>query len=262
MDVSGKLAEKRCGEEAEREGATIRREKMASAVAKAQSNATSAWNGMLADLEACTKLDYDDRAPCIDAVENWITVASKMEVTLPAGQEMVETDCGLKQTVFDVISQKVAVDELPDAKAMLIQLNVRVTDQLNVRVSDQLDVVVEHLLAGRSSIARDLLQRLLADNIGAPELDEVRYRLAESHFNEKNWGGAARAFQEVVEKHSNSQWAPWAMLRQGECFVAMGQHKNAMLFYQDLEYKYPKSEAAKHARSRMTKPLTNEDGKW
>jgi TolA-binding protein len=120
-----------------------------------------------------------------------------------------------------------------------------------VALSDQLDVAVEHLLADRSGVARALLQRLLSDNVGASELDEVRYRLAESHFNEKNWGGAARAFQQVVTNHPKSQWAPWAMLRQGECFVKMGQKKNANMFYEDLIAKYPKSKAATEAKTRL-----------
>jgi TolA-binding protein len=118
-------------------------------------------------------------------------------------------------------------------------------------LSDQLDVAVEHLLAERSGVARALLQRLLSDNVGAPELDEVRYRLAESHFNEENWGGAARAFQQVVTNHPKSQWAPWSMLRQGECFVKMGQKKNANMFYEDLIAKYPKSKAATEAKTRL-----------
>jgi TPR repeat protein len=143
MDVSGKLAEKRCGEEAEREGATIRREKMASAVAKAQSNATSAWNGMLADLEACTKLDYDDRAPCIDAVENWITVASKMKVTLPAGSESVQTTCGSLEVVYDTLSQDVQVEEVHNAEVILSELNAQ-TNQVVTQahhILDQADLI-------------------------------------------------------------------------------------------------------------------------
>ena len=118
-------------------------------------------------------------------------------------------------------------------------------------LSEQLDVAVRHLLDGRSGVARALLQRLLTDNPDAPELGEVRYRLAESHFNEDNWGGAARAFQQVVTNHPKSQWAPWSMLRQGECFVEMGQKKNANMFYEDLIAKYPKSKAAAEAKTRL-----------
>jgi TolA-binding protein len=43
------------------------------------------------------------------------------------------------------------------------------------------------------------------------------------------------------------------MLRQGECFEALGRKDDAKLFYEDVIARYPKSKAAKDARTRLGK---------
>jgi TolA-binding protein len=43
------------------------------------------------------------------------------------------------------------------------------------------------------------------------------------------------------------------MLRQGECFAAMGKTKEAKLFWADVVAKYPKSKAAKEAKELLQK---------
>ncbi|MEY3210155.1 MAG: hypothetical protein RIT28_636 [Pseudomonadota bacterium] len=39
------------------------------------------------------------------------------------------------------------------------------------------------------------------------------------------------------------------MVRQGECFKAMGNNDAAKLFWEDVVAKYPKSKAAKEAKT-------------
>jgi len=41
------------------------------------------------------------------------------------------------------------------------------------------------------------------------------------------------------------------LLRQGECFEAMGQGENASIFYNDVITEYPKSKAAAEAKSKL-----------
>ena len=43
------------------------------------------------------------------------------------------------------------------------------------------------------------------------------------------------------------------MLRQGECFAAMGQNDNAKLFYEEVIRQHPKSDATKQARALLKK---------
>jgi TolA-binding protein len=57
----------------------------------------------------------------------------------------------------------------------------------------------------------------------------------------------------VVDKAPNSTWAPWSVLRQGECFDAIGDHDGAKVFYGDVVRLYPKSKAAKEAKGHLGK---------
>ena len=77
------------------------------------------------------------------------------------------------------------------------------------------------------------------------------YRLAEAAFNQGKFKEAARRFQNVIDKNPQSQWAAWAMLRQGECFDEMGQSDNAKIFYQDVITEYPNSKAAEEAKDKL-----------
>lgn len=127
------------------------------------------------------------------------------------------------------------------------------TDEVPADVIGKLDLAVSHMMAGRNAVARVLLERAVVDHPDAPELAEVRYRIAETLYNEARWGQAARAFEVVLSNHPDSDWAAWSMLRQGESFESMNQPDNARFFYEDLVSKYPKSEAAKEAKAKLKK---------
>lgn len=114
-----------------------------------------------------------------------------------------------------------------------------------------LETARKHMEEGRSAVARALLTRGKKDYADAPELAEISYRLAETHFNDENWGKAALAFKGVIDNHPTSTWAPWAMLRQGECFAGLGQNDNARLFFDGVVQRYPKSDAAKEAKKKL-----------
>jgi TolA-binding protein len=116
----------------------------------------------------------------------------------------------------------------------------------------KLDLAVKLMMKGDNAPAREILEGAIQVHPGEPLLDETRYRLAETFFNEKRWGTAARAFHMVVTNHAQSPWAAWSMLRQGECFEQMGQPDNAQIFFEDLVATFPKSDAAKEAKTRLS----------
>lgn len=116
----------------------------------------------------------------------------------------------------------------------------------------KLDRAIEEMREGRQGLARYVLEQILEQHEGSPITAEVRYRIGETWSNEKDWGRAARAYQVVVDKHDKSDWASWAMLRQGEAFEEMGNEDGARLFYEDLRANYPRSEAAKEAKQRLS----------
>jgi len=109
----------------------------------------------------------------------------------------------------------------------------------------------EHLAAGRNKAAEAVLKRFIDLHPDDPKVAEVKYRYAEAAFNDKQYQAAVLRFQEVIDTYKDSPWAPWAMLRQGECFDQQGQKENAKLFYEDVVRIWPKSKAAKEARTRM-----------
>jgi len=111
-----------------------------------------------------------------------------------------------------------------------------------------LEQAVAHLEGDRPRVARAILEKAVQTYHGAPELAEIRYRLGETWMNEGKWSKAVTAFQAVVDNHSSSEWAAWAMLRQGDCFIGMGQNDNGRLFYEEVQRLHPSSEAAGEAK--------------
>ena len=116
-----------------------------------------------------------------------------------------------------------------------------------------LKLAEEHLAAGREEAAEAVLNRFLKEYPKHERVPEATYRLAEAKFNAKNYPSAVIAFQKVIDDYKDSPWAAWAMLRQGECFEAQGQAKNAKIFYEDTMRLYPKSKAAKEAKDKLGK---------
>lgn len=121
-----------------------------------------------------------------------------------------------------------------------------------------LELAVEHMKAGRQAVARIVLQKAIEAHPGAPETPELLYRIAETYFNEGPTDAAAyktavKSFDDVVQKYPKSEWAPWAMFRQGDAFESLGQRENAKLFWQSVVDRYPKSTAAKEAKVKLAK---------
>jgi tol-pal system protein YbgF len=117
---------------------------------------------------------------------------------------------------------------------------------------DTLITLAEQQLAqGDESGAEATLDRFLSLHSDHKRAAEARYRRAEASYNDKQYAQAVLRFQEVIDKHKASQWAAWAMLRQGESFDAQGQPDNARLFYEDVVRYWPKSKAANEARRKM-----------
>jgi len=117
--------------------------------------------------------------------------------------------------------------------------------------TELLKLAESHLLKGREEAAEAVLKRILKEHQGSKNEIEVYYRLAEASFNQKEFKEAAQRFQAVIDENPKSQWAAWALLRQGECFEEMDQPENAKIFYQDVINGYPKSKAAREAKEKL-----------
>ena len=124
-------------------------------------------------------------------------------------------------------------------------------EPVQVTAQDLLKLAKGHLVAGREEAAEVVLNRILKEFPRSEYEPEVRYRLAEAAFNNKQYPESARRFQDVLNRHPSSPFASWSLLRQGECFEAMGQAENAAIFYNDVVSEYPKSKAAKEAKQKL-----------
>ena len=118
MNIQEKLKEKKCREFAQKEAKRQREERVDNEVERLQEEATKAWKNLKKDLVPCLELDLEDRGPCQEALEGWYGNAATLKVVLNSGAEKVETDCGVREEVFDTISRTVEVAELEAAKQM------------------------------------------------------------------------------------------------------------------------------------------------
>jgi len=107
------------------------------------------------------------------------------------------------------------------------------------------------LTEGKNAVARAIMKRFIDENPKHDRVAEAHYRIAEAFQNEDDHKNAATAFDVVVKNHAESTWAPWSMLRQGECFAALGKPDVAKIFWEDVVKKYPKSKAAKEAKEHL-----------
>lgn len=114
-----------------------------------------------------------------------------------------------------------------------------------------IELAQDHLASGRAAGARAVLGRYVDENPQSPRVLEARFLVAETWFAEGAYQQAVLAYEDVVQADTRSVWAPRSMLRQGECFQALGRTDEARLFWEDLVSKYPRSEEAVRARDRL-----------
>jgi formylglycine-generating enzyme required for sulfatase activity len=122
VDVDARLKAQACEQAAQREGAAARQARLDAAAADVQAQASTAWQGMEASLRKCTQLPRADRADCVAMADKWLGAARAMTVSLDAGVETVQTDCGTRQPAFAAASQTVSAREVAAAEALLAQL--------------------------------------------------------------------------------------------------------------------------------------------
>ena len=116
----------------------------------------------------------------------------------------------------------------------------------------KLELAVSHMEAGRQAVARAILNAAVEAHVGSPEMAEIRYRLAETSFNEKKWAPAVSGFNKVINNHAGSEWACWSYYRQGEAFEEMGKPDGAKAFFAGAtEGSCKGSDAAAKAKAKL-----------
>jgi TolA-binding protein len=125
-------------------------------------------------------------------------------------------------------------------------------EQVPDTAAGKLELAASHMAEGRNPVARAILKAALDQHVGAPEMDEIRYRYAETFFNEQDWKQAISRFNDVINNHPTSPWKCWSFFRQGEAFEAMGKAEGAAAFYKGAtEGSCKASEAARKAKEKL-----------
>jgi hypothetical protein len=124
LSVDQRLKEQACTRTGEKRGKAARQATLSAAVTAAQTQARLSWaeRTQSGELERCTKLPRADRTTCITSVEQWLTWARALFVTLSAGEERVRTDCGERVVAYPAAKQAVAVAEISKAEALFTRL--------------------------------------------------------------------------------------------------------------------------------------------
>ena len=118
--------------------------------------------------------------------------------------------------------------------------------------SGKLELAAGHMEEGRQTVARAILEQAITQHTGDALTPELRYRLAETWFNEGDWRRAILGFQTVIDNHPDSEWACWGYFRQGESMEAFQGLQQAGPFYQGATQGACKtSEAAKAAKKKL-----------
>lgn len=82
-------------------------------------------------------------------------------------------------------------------------------------------------------------------------LEEVQFLLAESLRLDGDPRTALQEYQVLIDQYPKSTRTPVVMLRQGECFVSLGEVDSAKLFFSELVRAYPKAPEAEAARLKL-----------
>jgi TolB-like protein len=121
LSVDQRLKEQGCTSTAEKRGKAARAAKLSGAVTTAKAQSRQSWSERTqsGELERCTKLPRAERTACITSVEQWLTWARALSVTLPAGEERVQTNCGERVVAYPEEKQVVSTPEITKAEALL-----------------------------------------------------------------------------------------------------------------------------------------------
>ena len=84
-----------------------------------------------------------------------------------------------------------------------------------------------------------------------PRAADAQYQIAESYYAEEQRGEALSALELVARQWPSSARAAGALYRAGVIAEEMGNRSRAREYYQDVMQRYPDSDEARQARTRL-----------
>jgi tol-pal system protein YbgF len=110
---------------------------------------------------------------------------------------------------------------------------------------------------GKTVEAREKLSSVLKDYPGNEYSDNARFWIAESFYKDGNYEDAILAYEEIFKKNPKSDKVPSALLKQGLAFYELKDAKTGKIILDKLIETYPDSEQAKAARKKIGKPAAS-----
>lgn len=109
----------------------------------------------------------------------------------------------------------------------------------------------EKAKAGDVLVARQLYNEFLKKWAKDALVGEAHYGLGETYFTESKCREALFEYGKVVQDHPKTPSAPDAYLRSSDCFQKLKMKEESRLALEELIKGYPKSDAAKTAKTRL-----------
>jgi tol-pal system protein YbgF len=113
------------------------------------------------------------------------------------------------------------------------------------------EVAYKALREGRGEESRKLLQGFLAKWPEDALTDNAQYWLGESYYVESRYQNAILEFQRVIEKYPKSDKVPDALLKLGMSFGTLGLCDEAKAFYEEVTARHRKSPVARAAKGKL-----------
>jgi tol-pal system protein YbgF len=107
---------------------------------------------------------------------------------------------------------------------------------------------------GKTAEARAKLTSVLKDYPDNEYSDNARFWIAESYYKDGNYEDAILTYEELLKKNPKSDKVPGAMLKQGLSFYALKDERTGKIILEKLIEQFPDSEQAKTAKKKIGKP--------
>ena len=107
---------------------------------------------------------------------------------------------------------------------------------------------------GKTADARSKLTSVVKDYPDNEYSDNARFWIAESYYKEGNHEDAILAYEELMKKNPKSDKVPGAMLKQGLSFYALKDNRTGRIILEKLIEQFPNSEQAQTAKKKIGKP--------
>jgi tol-pal system protein YbgF len=99
--------------------------------------------------------------------------------------------------------------------------------------------------------AREAFERFIKKNKGHKWAGNAQFWIGETYYAEKTYDRAILSYDDVVRKYPKSNKVPDAMLKQGYAFIKLKDPLAAKGVLRSVVQKYPDSRAAGHAREKL-----------